>query len=489
MSIYKDIASRTNGDIYIGVVGPVRTGKSTFIKKFMETLVLPNIANDYDKKRAQDEMPQSAAGRTVMTTEPKFIPDDAVKITLDGVGTLSVKMIDCVGYMIADALGSFEDGVPRMVMTPWSSESMPFEKAAETGTQKVINDHSTIGLLVTSDGSFGELSRESYAEAEARIAADISSIGKPFAVVLNSSRPNSKEAIELALSLEEKYNAPVALVNCLELNRDDIENILGLVLLEFPVMELAVRLPDFMNALDDSHAMRRSIYDSIDECAKKVKKTGDISACFESLKNNEYVSGVNVDEINLGDGTAQVSVSLADGLLYRLIGELTGFEISSDEALLKLLVELAATKKQYDKISGALQSASQTGYGIVTPDIYDMKLEEPVIVKQPGGYGVKLRASAPSIHMIKADIQTEVSPIVGTEAQSEELVRFLLKEFETDPKRIWDTNMFGKSLYELVNEGLHTKLSHMPDDARVKLSQTLGRIVNEGSGGLICIIL
>ena len=489
MSIYKDIAQRTGGDIYIGVVGPVRTGKSTFIKKFMETLVLPNIENDYDKKRAQDEMPQSAAGRTVMTTEPKFIPDDAVKITLDGVGTLSVKMIDCVGYMVPDALGNFENGQPRMVNTPWSEESVPFETAAETGTKKVITDHSTIGFLVTSDGSFGELSREGYADAEARIAADISAIGKPYAIILNSAVPNSKEAIGLALSLEEKYGAPVALVNCLELDRDDIENIMGLVLLQFPVTEIEVKLPDYMNALDASHPMRRELYDAAMECAKSVSKTGDISEKFKTLEESDYVDSVNVDSVDLGTGKASVSVKLNDGLLYKLIGELTGFDVTGDEALLKLLTELASTKKQYDKVSEALSSAMDTGYGIVTPDIYDMKLEEPVIVKQSGGYGVKLRASAPSIHMIKADIQTEVSPIVGTEAQSEEMVRFMLKEFETDPKRIWDTNMFGKSLYELVNEGLHTKLSHIPDDARAKLSETLGRIVNEGSGGLICIIL
>ena len=489
MSIYKDIAQRTNGDIYIGVVGPVRTGKSTFIKKFMETLVLPNISGDYDKKRALDEMPQSAAGRTVMTTEPKFIPDEAVKVTLDGVGTLSVKMIDCVGYMVPDALGNFEEGEPRMVMTPWSKDAMPFEKAAEMGTQKVINDHSTIGVLVTSDGTFGEIGRQSYADAEARIAGEMKSLGKPYAVVLNSAAPNSQQAIDLAISLEKKYDAPVALVNCLQLDKGDIENILGLILLEFPVTEINVDMPDYMNALDDTHPVRRSVYDSIDECAKKIKKAGDIQPVFEELKTNEYVSSVSVAEVDLGRGTAKVTVELDDGLLYRLIGELTGFNVESDESLLKLLVELSDTKKQYDKVAGALKSASETGYGIVTPDIYDMKLEEPVIVKQSGGYGVKLKASAPSIHMIKADIQTEVSPIVGTEAQSEELVKFLLSEFETDPKRIWDTNMFGKSLYELVNEGLNTKLSHMPDDARAKLSQTLGRVVNEGSGGLICIIL
>lgn len=489
MSIYKDIATRTGGDIYIGVVGPVRTGKSTFIKKFMETVVLPNIEDDYDKKRAQDEMPQSAAGRTVMTTEPKFIPDDAVKITLDGVGTLSVKMIDCVGYMIPEALGDTEDGAPRMVMTPWSPDPMPFEKAAETGTRKVVTDHSTIGLLVTSDGTFGDLPRESYIDAEARLASEMSALGKPYAIVLNSSDPSAPSSVDLAMELEKKYGAPVALVNCLRLDRDDIENILGLVLLEFPVTELNVSMPDYMNALDDGHPVRVSVLDAIGECASKVKKAGDVREYFESMTESEYIAGASVDDVDLGNGTASVTVHLRDGLLYQLIEETTGFSVSGDEELLRLLGELSVTKKQYDKVSDALRSVNETGYGIVTPDIYDMKLEEPVIVKKAGGYGVKLQASAPSIHMIKADIKTEVSPIVGTEAQSEELVGFLLKEFETDPKRIWDTNMFGKSLYELVNEGLNTKLSHIPDDARAKLSQTLARIVNEGSGGLLCIIL
>lgn len=489
MSIYKDIATRTGGDIYIGVVGPVRTGKSTFIKKFMETVVLPNIEDDYDKKRAQDEMPQSAAGRTVMTTEPKFIPDDAVKITLDGVGTLSVKMIDCVGYMIPEALGDTEDGAPRMVMTPWSAEPMPFEKAAETGTRKVVTDHSTIGILVTSDGTFGDLPRESFVDAEARLAAEMSALGKPYAIVLNSSDPSSSASVGLAVELENKYGAPVALVNCLQLDRDDIENILGLVLLEFPVTELSVSMPDYMNALGDGHPVRKSVIDAIGECAAKIRKAGDVRERFEAITGSEYITGASVDGINLGNGTASVTVHLRDGLLYQLIEETTGFSVSGDEELLRLLSELSVTKKQYDKVSDALRSVNETGYGIVTPDIYDMKLEEPVIVKKAGGYGVKLQASAPSIHMIKADIKTEVSPIVGTEAQSEELVGFLLKEFETDPKRIWDTNMFGKSLYELVNEGLNTKLSHIPDDARAKLSQTLARIVNEGSGGLLCIIL
>lgn len=488
-NIYQDIAARTGGDIYIGVVGPVRTGKSTFIKKFMETLVIPNIQNEYDRKRAKDEMPQSAAGKTVMTTEPKFIPDEAVEVTLEGGATLAVKMIDCVGYIVPEALGNFEGDKPRMVMTPWSEESMPFDKAAEIGTRKVINDHSTIGVLVTCDGSFGELSRENYVESEARIAAELRAIHKPFVIVLNSARPESEEAVALAMSLEEKYGAPVALVSCLELDRNDIRHILELVLLEFPVTEISVDLPPFMNALDRNHPVHRSVYDTIAECAAGITKTGDVSKCFERATENLYVKNVRVEKIDLGCGKAKLAISLADGLFYQLIGELTGFDIDGDEALMKLLVELSDVKKQYDKVKTALDEVNSTGYGIVMPDIYDLKLEEPQMVKQSGGYGVKLRASAPSIHMIKANIEAEVSPMVGTEQQSEELVNFLLREFETDPKKIWDTNMFGKSLYSLINEGLHNKLAHMPDDARGKLSETLQRIINEGSGGLICIIL
>ena len=488
-NIYKDIAARTGGDIYIGVVGPVRTGKSTFIKKFMETLVIPNIKNEYDRQRAKDEMPQSAAGKTVMTTEPKFIPDEAVEVTLDGGATLSVKMIDCVGYIVPEALGNFEGDKPRMVMTPWSDEAMPFDKAAEIGTQKVITDHSTIGVLVTCDGSFGELSRENYVDSEARIASELHAINKPFVIVLNSARPESEEAVSLALFLEERYNAPVALVNCLELNKDDIRHILELVLLEFPVTEISVNLPDYMNALDGTHPIHRSVFDTISECAANVTRTGDIAKCFEKASENEYIKEVRIDKIDLGCGCAKIHMELADGLFYRLIGELTGLEIDGDEALMKQLVELADIKKQYDKVKTALDEVEETGYGIVMTDLYDLTLEEPQMVKQAGSYGVKLRASAPSIHMIKADITAEVSPIVGTEQQSEELIGFLLREFETDPRKIWDTNMFGKSLYELMNEGLHNKLAHMPDDARAKLSETLQRIINEGSGGLICIIL
>ena len=488
-NIYRDIATRTAGDIYIGVVGPVRTGKSTFIKKFMETVIVPNIKNDYDKKRAKDEMPQSAAGKTVMTTEPKFIPDEAVTVTLDGGEEFSCKMIDCVGYIVPEALGNYENGEIRMVMTPWSDEPMPFDRAAEIGTEKVIREHATIGVLVTCDGSFGDIPRANYESAEARVAGELREINKPFVVVLNSAHPKSTESVELALELEKKYKAPVALVNCLELDKEDIGHILELVLMEFPVSEIRVSLPPFIASLDPAHPVYRSILATAVDCAENIKVTGDISSCFASASDNENIKNTYVSRLDLGTGNAQISVNAADGLFYRIMSDVSGAEITDDATLMSTLSSFSEAKKKYDKVAAAIEEVNTTGYGIVVPDIYDLKLEEPEIVKKSGGYGVQLRASAPSIHMIKADIETEVSPIVGTEAQSEELVNFLLREFETDPHKIWETNMLGKSLYELVNEGLHTKLSHMPDDARMRLSETLQRVINEGAGGLVCIIL
>ena len=488
-NIYRDISTRTAGDIYIGVVGPVRTGKSTFIKKFMETVIVPNIQNDYDKKRAKDEMPQSAAGKTVMTTEPKFIPDEAVTVILDGGEEFSCKMIDCVGYIVPEALGNYENGELRMVMTPWSDEPMAFDRAAEIGTEKVIREHATIGVLVTCDGTFGEIPRANYEAAEARVASELREMGKPFVIVLNSQKPESGEAVSLALELEKKYKAPVALVNCLELDKEDIGHILELVLMEFPVSEVRVKLPSFIATLDSAHPVYKSVLASVAECAAGVKVTGDISACFAAAAENEHISSAYVSRMDLGTGKAEITLSAAEGLFYRLMSDISGVEISDDADLMATLEEFTAAKTKYDKVEKALEEVNSTGYGIVVPDIYDLKLEEPEIVKKSGGWGVKLCASAPSIHMIKADIKTEVSPIVGTEAQSEELVSFLLREFETDPKRIWETNMLGKSLYELVNEGLHAKLAHMPDDARARLSETLGRVINEGAGGLVCIIL
>lgn len=488
-SIYNDIAQRTGGDIYIGVVGPVRTGKSTFIKRFMEALVLPNISEGYSRERARDEMPQSAAGKTVMTTEPKFIPDEAVSINIDSCSTFKVKMVDCVGYIVPDALGTIEDGQPRMVRTPWRNEPMPFVEAAEMGTHKVISEHSTIGMLVTTDGTIGDIPRNSYIEAEERIVNELKELGKPFAIVLNSARPQSDDAISLAYELEAKYDVPVALVSCIDLDAEDIKHILELVLHEFPVCEIRVSLPEWTVALDDEHRIKASITASIKKCADKVVKAGDIQNAFSDLSDNEYIKNVSVNEINLGTGCATVSVVMNDGLYYSVISELTGFEIDGEDKLISLLRSLAAMKERYDRVESALDEAEERGYGIVMPDVQELRLADPEIVKQAGGYGVRLRASAQSIHMIRANIETEINPIVGTEQQSEDLVKYMLREFEEDPQKIWESNMFGKSLYELVNEGLHSKLEHMPESSRAKLSETLERIINEGSGGLICIIL
>lgn len=488
-SIYQDIAERTGGDVYIGVVGPVRTGKSTFIKRFMEALVLPNIGEGYSRERARDEMPQSAAGKTVMTTEPKFIPDQAVPIQIDDCASLRVKMIDCVGYIVPEALGTIENGQPRMVRTPWQEEPMPFVEAAEMGTQKVITEHSTIGMLITTDGSIGDISRQSYVEAEERIVGELKALGKPFAMILNSVNPTSESAMNLAYELEEKYGVPVALVSCLELDAEDIRHILELVLHEFPVAEIALHLPEWTRALDADHPIRRSLLSSIRKCADRVNKIGDVKDAFADLGDNEYIKNAEINAIDLGTGKVRISMEPVDGLYYQVISELTGFEIEGEQELIALLRRLAVVQEEYNKIEGALRDAQEKGYGIVMPDIEDMTLEEPRIVKQAGGYGVKLRAGAQSIHMIRANISAEVSPMVGSEQQSEDLVKYMLREFEEDPKKIWESHMFGKSLYELVNEGLHAKLEHMPEASRTKIGDTLEKIINEGSNGLICIIL
>ncbi len=488
-SIYNDIATRTGGDIYIGVVGPVRTGKSTFIRKFMESVVLPNIEESYELERAKDEMPQSAAGKTVMTTEPKFIPDEAVEITLGNNARMKVKMVDCVGFIVPEAEGHTENGSPRMVMTPWSESAMPFGEAAEIGTRKVINDHSTIGVLVTSDGSIGEISRESYISAEERVANELRQINKPFVIILNSSHPENESSISLAYQLEEKYNAPVALVNCLELDKTDIEGILEMVIKEFPVKEICINMPRWVYALEEDHKIRKSLVDSALELAENVYKAGDIDSGFENLDKNEYVTTSSVNNIDLGKGKADIELKLDEGLFYKTVGEMTGLDITDEAQLISQMIDLSKIKKEYERVEKALYDVEQTGYGIVAPSVEDLKLEEPEITKQQGSYGVKLKASAPSIHMIRANIQTELNPIVGTEQQSEELIKFLLREFEEDPKKIWESNMFGTSLYELVSEGLNSKLAVIPPEARVKIGDTLQKLINEGSGGLICIIL
>ncbi len=487
--IYCDIAKRTDGDIYIGVVGPVRTGKSTFIKKFMEQLVIPNITSDYRRERAVDELPQSAAGKTIMTTEPKFIPEDAVEVTIGDKARFNVRMIDCVGYIVPSAIGYIENEAPRMVVTPWFDEEVPFAMAAEVGTRKVIQDHSTIGLVITTDGSISDIPREEYEEAEQRVINELNAINKPFVVLLNCVYPDSKEAKQLAETLTQKYETPVIPVNCVDLEESDIHDILKQVLYAFPIKEINICMPKWITGLAKGHWLKKDVFDSIRAAAENVRFVRDVGGVAEAIADNENISHAAVSEIDLGKGSAELYAELKNNLFFKVLGEETGIEINGESDLMPLLKDLTAIKKKYEKVENALSEVEATGYGIVMPGIDELSLEEPEIVKQGGKYGVRLKASAPSIHMMKADIVTEVSPIVGSEKQSEELVMYLLKEFEESPQKIWESNIFGKSLHELVNEGLHNKLYRMPVDARLKLQETLERIINEGCGGLICFIL
>ncbi len=489
MNIYEDIAKRCGGDIYIGVVGPVRTGKSTFIKKFMEKLVLPNISDEFGRMRAVDEMPQSAAGRTIMTTEPKFIPNEAVEIQLSGNAKMNVRMIDCVGYIVSGALGDMEDGRHRMVKTPWSDEEMPFAKAAEIGTGKVIKEHSTIGLVVTTDGSVTDISREGYIEAEERVIKELREINKPFIVLLNSMNPEGERCNRIKNEMEEKYGVKVLPVDCANLSGSDINSIIESILFEFPLSEISVDMPPWVTKLDDDHFIKKDIFEKAIAGSDKVKKIRDASLFADELSSLECAEKAQIDNIDLGSGSVKISILTPPGLFYKILSDDTGFDISDEGELMAVMREMAVAKKNYDRLQFALHEVYETGYGIVPPSIDELSLEEPEIVKQGGRFGVRLRASAPSIHMIRADIETEVSPIVGTEKQSEELVHYLLNEFDEDPKKIWQSNLFGKSLHELVNEGLQGKLSKMPEDARGKFQETLEKIINEGSGGLICILL
>ncbi len=488
-SIYRDITNRTDGDIYIGVVGPVRTGKSTFIKRFMEELVLPNIKNENLKQRTVDEMPQSAGGRTVMTTEPKFIPEEAIELVLEDNVGLNVKMIDCVGYVVPDAIGHTEDGAERMVNTLWSAEPLPFTKAAEIGTRKVIAEHSTIGMVVTTDGSITDISRDNYVESEERVIRELKALNKPFAIVLNSATPDAPSTVDLAHSLENKYEAPVALVNCMHIDSQDIRSILGMILLEFPIREVAINLPGWITALPDDHWVVCDINKSIRDAAMTLSRIGEVRTCFGVLKDSNYISDVNIDSIDLGKGSASLSLEVDDKLYYRVLSELTGLDIVDEEALITTMIDLSDAKKKYARLQDALEQVEETGYGIVTPEIDDLNFEEPEIIKHTNGYGVKLRANAPSLHIMKANIETEINPVVGTEQQTEDLMKYMLREYEENPRAIWETNIFGKTMHELVSDGVNSKLENMPQDARTKLCETLERIINEGSGGLICIIL
>ncbi len=493
--IYRDIAMRTDGNLYIGVVGPVRTGKSTFIKRFMETLVIPAIAKESDRTRAKDELPQSAGGRTVMTTEPKFIPDEAVSVTLGENTAIRMRMIDCVGYIVPGAIGNEENDAPRMVHTPWSKEPIPFNEAAEIGTHKVISEHATIGILVTTDGTVGELPREAYKEAEARAVRELKEEGTQFVIVLNSADPSSEDARALGLSLEAEYDAPVALVSCADMSEEDIRHILGLILDAFPVREIGILCPAWFSALPHNHRITAAVRTRLTALAPNIRKTADLAPVFTTATEGcEALSSAQITEILPGTGGARVTLTPPEDLFFRVLGEETGFPVADAGDLFTLLSSLSDVKRDYDRISRALTAVREQGYGVVMPELSELMLNEPEIVRQNGSWGVRLKATAPSIHMIRANIEAQIAPIVGTplggtEQQSEEMAKYLLHEFEEEPAKLWSTNMFGKSLYEMVGEGLHAKLANMPDDARKKIGETIERIINEGSGGLICILL
>lgn len=488
-NIYKDISTRTGGDIYIGVVGPVRTGKSTFIKQFMDKLVMPNIKEEYLRERANDELPQSSSGRTIMTTEPKFIPEKGALINIDDTAAMNVRLIDCVGYIVPSSLGYIEDNEPRMVMTPWYEEPIPFNMAAELGTRKVINEHSTIGLVVTTDGSISDIPREEYAEAEERVISELKEINKPFVMLLNCMYPETEAAFELSEELSLKYSVPVIPVNCLELGEEDIKKILSKILFEFPVREIRIDFPKWINTLPLEHWLRGSITEILKKSVNNVSKIRDVINFGKLFENNENINRVMTESIDLGMGSAKIKMEINQNLFYKILEETTGIVINDEQELMNTITELAKIKKDFMRVKDALDEVEATGYGIVMPSIEELSLEEPEIVKQGGRYGVRLKASAPSIHLMKADITTEVSPIVGSEKQSEDLIMYLLSEFEEDPVKIWDSNIFGKSLHELVNEGLHTKLARMPMDARMRIGETIERVINDGCNGLVCIIL
>ena len=488
-NIYSDIAKRNNGDVYIGVVGPVRTGKSTFIKKFMDTLVIPNMTDVYQAERTRDELPQSAAGRTIMTTEPKFIPNEAVEIAPGDNASMRVRMIDCVGYIVDESLGYEEDGEPRMVNTPWFDHPIPFNDAAELGTKKVITDHSTIGLVVTTDGSFSDIPRESYTGAEARVIGELKAIKKPFIVLLNSSAPNSERARQIAEEIGAAYDVTVMPVNCAELTGDDINSIINQILLEFPLSEIEISVPSWVSMLGSKHELIDELYTAVRNAVKNAENIRDVKTVCSELSKPQFMKKAEAAKVDLGTGAARIETELSGYVFYKILSEYAGIEIKDDEMLLKQLSELAEMRKEYEHVKEALISVRETGYGIVSPTSEEMVLEEPKIIKQGGRYGVKLKACAPSIHMMRADIETEVSPIVGTVKQSQELIENLLSEYKDDPQRLWQSNIFGKTLNELVNDGLRNKLDRMPDEARNKLRETLERIINEGGGGLLCLIL
>ena len=487
-NVYRDIQNRTNGEIYIGVVGPVRTGKSTFIKKFMDTVVIPNIPDGMQKERAIDELPQSSAGRTIMTTEPKFIPEQAVAVQIDEDASFHVRMIDCVGYIVPSAIGYIEQDQPRMVRTPWYDEPIPFNMAAEIGTKKVITEHSTIGLVITTDGSISDIPREEYEEAEERVINELNETSRPYVILLNCIEPKAPESTALAGRLSQKYEVPVIPVNCIDITEQGIKEIIASLLYQFPVREVELDLPGWVTSLENSHWLLSNVLDSV-RASFDISKMCEVKSMLEGIKNCEFIKSINVENINLGSGKSRAALLFDQSLFYKILSEKTELQIDSESELLTQLIEMTEIKKKFQKLQQAYEDVQETGYGIVMPEVEELTLEEPQILKQNGKYGIRLKATAPSIHMMKTQIFTEITPIVGSEQQSEELVLYLLKEFEENPVKIWESNIFGKSLHSLVNEGMHNKLYRMPNDAREKVRETIERIINDGCNGLLCIIL
>ncbi|MDD7778230.1 stage IV sporulation protein A [Bacillus sp. BLCC1-0148] len=489
VDIFKDIAERTGGDIYFGVVGAVRTGKSTFIKKFMELVVIPSIENESDRQRAQDELPQSAAGRTIMTTEPKFVPNQAVSIEVDEGLEVNIRLVDCVGYTVPGAKGYEDENGPRMINTPWYEEPIPFHEAAEIGTRKVIQEHSTIGVVITTDGTIGEIPRRDYIEAEERVVNELKEVGKPFIMIINTVQPYHPDTEQLRQSLSEEYDIPVIAMSVESLRETDVYNVLREALFEFPVLEVNVNLPSWVMVLNEGHWLRQSYQEAVQETVKDIKRLRDVDRVVWQFSQYEFIDRASLAGIDMGQGVAEIDLYAPDELYDQILKEVVGVEIRGKDHLLKLMLDLSHAKIEYDQVADALRMVKQTGYGVAAPALADMSLDEPEIIRHGSRFGVKLKAVAPSIHMIKVDVESTFEPIIGTEKQSEELVRYLMQDFEDDPLSIWNSDIFGRSLSSIVREGIQAKLSLMPENARYKLKETLERIINEGSGGLIAIIL
>ena len=487
--IYKDISARTNGAIMIGVVGPVRTGKSTFIKRFMESIVIPNIDDEYMRERARDELPQSGSGRTIMTAEPKFVPEEAVQIRLGEDTSCSVRLVDCVGYMVSGASGRFEDGSERLVTTPWFDHEVTMTEAAESGTRKVICDHSTIGLVITTDGSICDIDRAAYVEPEERVVSELKSIGKPFVILLNSADPDSEYAMELEAQLAEKYSAPCMRVNCQQLNETGITEIMRRVLGQFPLSEISIKFPDWFDAIEYGNSMKSELFSSIINSSRGICCVNDVRDMLSEMGQSELVEAAYIENSDMGSGVINIAIEIPRALYYKLISDESGLDIQSDGQLVSILREMSVVKQEFDKIKDALESVKNTGYGVVMPDHEQLQIEEPQLVKHGGKYAVKLKARAPAIHMLRTSVETVVSPSIGGDNASEEIISFLLQGFEGDMSRLWESNIFGRPLYDIAEEGIAERLNSLPQNARAKLQETLQRIINESRGTLICILL